>query len=96
MKVEIWDWNRQVWSITSTNPTTIGAWFAEMADRLISADARMQDCRIHVWPQTHEEHDMLRSGNRTEYRFTQDDLLALAQCILDASAKLGELECSKE
>lgn len=94
MRVQIIDWVGAPHVITSSDPKLIGQWFAEQAAALMMADCTMQHCRIEIWPQTHQEHDMLRSGKRDHYRFTQDDLLELAQVILNASAELGERESS--
>jgi hypothetical protein len=90
MRVEIWDWSRQAYRIDSANPATIGKWFAEISGRLMTADARMQDCRIMVWPESQEEFAPLQ--RQRYYTYTQDDLLELSQAILDISAKLGEME----
>jgi hypothetical protein len=88
MRVQIITCDGLSLSIDSHDPKLIGAWFTEHANLLMTADARMQENRLLIWPRTHEEFGAL--GAQREYRFTQDDLLELAQSILDASAKMAE------
>jgi hypothetical protein len=90
MRVELTDWNMQQYSITSRNARTIGDWFAEHANNLMTGDNRLS-IRIAIWPQSHEEMELI-GGNRQEIQFTQDGLLHLAEIILGASKKLGDLE----
>lgn len=95
MRVEIADANMQPHMIDSADPELIGRWFAEKALMLMSADCRMMPYRISIWPQTPREQEILSGPVRLqviESKFTQDSLLVLAQSILDAAAKLGELE----
>jgi hypothetical protein len=92
MRVEIYDWNCQAYTITSRDPKLIGEWFAEHAQSLMTADARAE-IQIRIWPQDQQEHRLIGPDQVT--RFTQDGLLHLAQVILDASQKLAELESSR-
>jgi hypothetical protein len=91
MRVEIQHWNAQSYSITSMNPALVGEWFGEWAPRLMTADCRYE-VRIRIWPQTHEEMQTIGSVDAT---FTQDGLLHLAERILEASKKLGEMESAR-
>ena len=90
MRVEIDDWMRQRYTIDSGNAVTIGKWAAEQFSKLMTADARLQDCRIQVWPSSPEEAELI--GQPPRYKFTQDDLLALAEVILEASKRLADKE----
>jgi hypothetical protein len=89
MRVEIVDWVGQPYTITSRKPELIGKWFAEHAGNLMSADNRAA-IRINIWPQDIEEMKLIGKDSVTP--FTQDGLLALAERILEASKKLGDLE----
>lgn len=91
MKVEIWDMVRRAHTITSRDPRIIGDWFAEKAAEIMSADSRMQECRIVVWPETHEECQLVGMASE-QLSFTQDNLLYLAQKILEVSQKLADQE----
>ena len=91
MRVELVDWNGQPYTITSRDPELIGRWFAEWAPRLMSANTRMQT-RIQIWPTDEDEFKALGAPAVHTYMLNQDSLLALAQMILDAAARLGELE----
>jgi hypothetical protein len=96
MRVEIQDGDGQGYTITSGDPALVGQWFAEHSAHLMSADARYQ-ARMQIWPSTAFEYEILSSPRRLQAldsKFTQDSLLALAQHILDASARLGELEAA--
>lgn len=88
MRVEIWDNVGQMRMITSCQPRLIGDWFAEQASELMTADARMQDCRLNIWPQTREEIKTI--GEHREVRLDQDGLLQLAEKILEASKALAD------
>lgn len=92
MRVEIADWNGQPYVITSRNPELVGAWFAEHAAHLMTADARME-VRIRIWPQDHTEMDLI--GQPDQALLTQEGLLKLAEVILDASKKLADLEAKR-
>jgi hypothetical protein len=94
MRVEIDDDNRQRHQIDSFDPELIGRWFAEKAKLLMSADTRWGDCRMRIWPSTLDEAKTI--GNPlNDVLFTQDGLLALADQILQASKKLGDLESAR-
>ena len=92
MRVEIYDEVMRGHTIGSKNPRLIGEWFAEHAELIMSADARTM-AQIRVWPEDDEEMSLI--GRQLHARFTQDGLLVLAQVILDAAAKLGELEAMR-
>ena len=97
MNIEIRDCNGQLFRCDSSDPLIIGAWFAEHAQMLMSADVRLMPYPLTIYPQTHREAEILSGPGRVEAleaKFTQEGLLELAQKILDASARLGELEAA--
>lgn len=97
MQIRLQDCNGQEYRCDSLDPQIIGAWFAERAELLMSANSTMMPYPLYIYPQTQREIDILSGFDRIraiEARFTQDGLLELAQKILDASARLGELEAS--
>lgn len=91
MRVEIFDADSQAHVISSYDPRIIGDWFAEHARLLITSDTRMLPYKINIWPSTHEEFQAVGSMSLT-VNFTQDGLLHLAEAILEASKKLGDIE----
>lgn len=95
MRIELQDCNGYSYRCDSRDPRIIGSWFAEHAEMLMTADSRMLPHRINIWPSDQREHQVLSGPARLqviEAKFTQDSLLELAQVILDASARLGEME----
>lgn len=90
MRVELIDPAGYCRSITSSDPELVGRWFAEHAPKVMSADCRLET-RIRIWPENEQDHELLRHAGKG-YPFTQDALLELAQVILDAAARQGELE----
>jgi hypothetical protein len=95
MQITIQDCNGLMYRCDSTDPRIIGDWFAEHANLLMSADTRMMPYPLTIYPQTPRERAILSGPERVqaiEAKFTQEGLLELAQKILDASARLGELE----
>ena len=90
MRIEIYDPVGYCHTISSKNARTIGDWFAEHAAKVISADARMQS-RMRIWPDDEDDLKILRERGRT-FCFSQDDLLYLAEQILNASAEIGARE----
>lgn len=90
MRVEIYDQVMRNHTIGSKNPRLIGEWFAEHAALIMSADARDM-AQIRIWPEDEEEMEMFRNGHRNPLRFKQDDLLFLAEQILDYSKKLADV-----
>ena len=90
MRVEIQDWNGYGYTISSRNPALVGQWFAEQAAHLMTADSRMQ-IHIQIWPQDAEEHEVLGQQALTA-KMTQDGLLELADHILKASQRAGDME----
>lgn len=95
MRIEIRDCLGQSYNCDSRDPCIIGAWFAEHAQLLMSADTRMMPYPLYIWPSDKREHDILSGPGRLqviEAQLTQDGLLGLAQVILDAAARLGEME----
>jgi hypothetical protein len=97
MRIELYDCNGQMYRCDSGDPRTIGAWFAEHAEMFMSADGRVQPYQISIWPQDKREMEMLSGPMRLkviEAKLTQDSLLELAQVILNASARLGEMEAA--
>jgi hypothetical protein len=95
MQIRIMDCNGMEHRCDSADPGIIGAWFAEHAELLMSADVRTMPYPMYIYPQTAREQQILSGPERLkmiEARMTQDGLLELAQKILDASARLGELE----
>jgi hypothetical protein len=95
MRIELQDCNGHGYQCTSSDPATIGRWFAEHAELLMSADARVMPYPLYIWPQDAREQEILSGPARLQAiqaRMTQDGLLELAQVILDAAARLGELE----
>lgn len=93
MRVEIQDWNGYGYTISSRNPALVGEWFAEHAAHLMTADSRMQ-IRIQIWPQDVEESKLIGAQHLAS-PMTQDGLLALADTILAAAARAGELEAAR-
>lgn len=93
MRVEIYSPDGQPFSITSSSPRLIGDWFAETSKHLMSADSRMQDVRMQIWPQTREEMDFLKKAQgSSDVRMlwlNQDELLHLAQSILEISEAMA-------
>lgn len=97
MRIELADANMYAHVIDSADAETIGRWFAEKAELLMSADVRMMPYRLTIWPQTPREQEILSGPERLkaiEARFTQDSLLELAQRIIEAAARAGELEAA--
>jgi hypothetical protein len=90
VRVEIQDWNGHGYTISSRNPALVGEWFAEQAAHLMTADSRMQ-IRIQIWPQDADEAKLIGAQSLSS-PMTQDGLLHLADCILTAAARAGELE----
>ena len=91
MRVEIYDDMAYVHRIDSDDLQLIGRWFARKAQLLMSADARMGDCRIHIWPESHDEIKLIPEYHR-EVRLTQEALLSLASSILEVSQLIGDQE----
>jgi len=91
VRVEIHDCWAMTHTISSRDPELIGRWFAEHAAQLMTADARMNDCRLHIWPQDHAEMELIRSSHE-EWQMDQDSLLALAGHILQVSKDLAGRE----
>ena len=95
MMVSIRDCNGQEHRCDSSDPKIIGAWFAEHAELFMSANSAIMPYPMYIWPQTKRELEILSGPARLkviEAKLDQDGLLELAQKILDASARLGELE----
>lgn len=76
-------------SIDTGDADLAGRWAAEKFRNLMSADARFGDCRLRIWPSTHEECDLI---GHQEVKLDQDGLLSMAGVFLDASQKLAEKE----
>lgn len=90
MRIELSDWNGQWYSITSSNMQTIGAWFAEHAQKLLTADAALIGAtRIMIYPSTQDE-AMLTPHGAMEYAFTYEGLEQLATQFMDVARKLEE------
>jgi hypothetical protein len=90
VRVELWDGCGRTYIIETLDPGLVGRWFAEWAPRLVTADSRMET-RIRLWPTDQAEMTQLGLNRQQEYRLDQDGLLLLAQEILDASKRAGEL-----
>lgn len=89
MRIEIDDSDCYRHQIDTADPELAGRWFAEKAKLLMSADARWGQCKLRIWPSTHDEMKLI---GQQEMTLTQDNLLAFAQHILEVSGQLGELE----
>jgi hypothetical protein len=87
VRIEIYDSVMRSHVIGSKNARLIGDWFAEHAALLMSADSR-ELTQIRIWPEDDEEIRIV-GGHARNLRFTQDDLLYLAEQILNASKALG-------
>jgi hypothetical protein len=72
--------------IDSGDLDLIGRWFTEKARRLISADARYNHpVMLHIWPSTSDEQKLMGDWAVTR-RFTQDEILTLAEYLTRISA----------
>jgi hypothetical protein len=100
MRVELYDEVMRVHTISSCNAETIGRWFAEHAQKLMTLNSAMPEARLRVWGETQHEYDLLHGleplgdGQGIECEITQDGLLYLADVILKASSRLAEMEDS--
>lgn len=97
MRIEIVDSGAQVHVIDSADAKTLGCWFSEKAEQLMSADSRDMPLRVCIWPSSPHEQRLLSGPDRLvrfEQRFNQDGLLELAQRILTAADRAGQLEAA--
>jgi hypothetical protein len=92
MRVEIVDGMCYRHSIDSRSLPLIGQWFAEKAALLMSANTRVNHpARIDIWPEYSEEVQLVGNTQRT-MMFTQDDILAFTEHLLNVSTELGKRE----
>jgi hypothetical protein len=89
MRIEVVDWYMSARTIDTRSARLAGDWLAEQCRDLMSADTTLPDCRLRIWPSTHEEAKLI--GDQ-EHSINQDDLLHLAAVILTASQKLADRE----
>jgi hypothetical protein len=94
MRIELHTDDAYVFQIDSWDLDLIGQWFAEHAKILMSANARMGDCRMRIWPSTYDESKLIPEYHR-EVHLTQDDLLDFAGHILAVSQKIAERDVAE-
>lgn len=66
MIVEIRDAEGYSHIIDSANPATVGLWFFEQAQRLMSVNASMGQSMLIVRPMTDKEREYMRDGRQVE------------------------------
>lgn len=87
MRIEIDDPFSYRHQIDTGDAALVAWWFAEKAAMLMSANVSLGECRLRIWPVTHEEFSLI--GQR-EIHLTQEALQALAGELLAASMKLAD------
>lgn len=94
-RIEIIDWYGSCWSITSSDPETIGRWLVEHVRKFVSVNSAMGDIRMRVWPmpsgtvdaQGKDEYDWPIGGTGQFYNLTREKLTGLAE-YLEGNASL--------
>ena len=93
MRVEIYDDMACMHVIDSDDLQLIGRWFARKAQLLMSANACFGDCRMRIWPSSHDETNLIPEYHR-EIRLTQEAMLSFAGSILEVSQMIGDREAA--
>lgn len=87
MRVELDDAMGYRHTIDSGDPELVGRWFVEKALLLMSSNVTVGDCRLRIWPSTHDEQQLIGTH---EAFLTRDKLRKLAEALLMVSGTLGE------
>jgi hypothetical protein len=85
MRIEIADQNCIAHTITTEDPRIAGDWFAEICRKIMSVNSRFSDCRLSVWPSTHEEMDKI---GEHQFVIDYDSLSHFAGKILEVTGAM--------
>jgi len=91
MRVEMRDSTGHPHVIDSADPGTIGRWFAEKAEVLMSANIQFNHpVSLDIWPSTDHERNTI--GQWSIQPLTADGVLELTSHLLNVAGKLQEME----
>jgi hypothetical protein len=92
MRITIVDAMNTPIDIQCADPAILGPWLTWAVRQVMTADSRMQHCRIQVWPVSQEEFKMIPdyARNGAFNYLTQDYILDWAKHLTDLSAEIAE------